>query len=547
VRLRRLAATCALLGAAALGAEAVGAPRLAVVIVVDQLRPDYLVRFRPHFSGRGFNLLLAQGAWLTQARYDHSATVTCPGHATVLTGSPPAVTGIIANDWWNAAQQREEYCARDDAAKLLGADAEGRSPRNLIGATVGDMLKLASNGRGRVVTVAGKDRSAIMLGGRLADAAYWLEGTRFATSTYYMSGLPDWVARFNASDRITRYIGATWDYALPAGTYTSLGPDAAPGERDEPGIGRTFPRVVGEGLTDEEALVEAFEHSPFHNDVVAEFAMQAVREGALGKGPATDLLAIGLAANDRIGHAFGPDSHEVLDVTIRTDRLLERLFTFLDAEVGLENVVIMVTADHGVAPLPETLHRLNASSGGQRIDSAAIRSAAAGALAEQFGVPAEAEHWIAFHDAPYVYLDVEQLAAKGVDIEAAELAVQAALEALPGVHAAYTHGELRRLRAGGMTSEILSSFHPERSGNVYYVMEPFIVEHDEDDEPGGTSHGSPWSYDQRVPILWYGADVAPGQRHGVASVRDIAPTLALLIGVEPPPGATGRVLTEVLR
>jgi predicted AlkP superfamily pyrophosphatase or phosphodiesterase len=522
------------------------APKLAVVIVVDQFRADYLLTFREHFGADGFERFLSRGAWLTQARYEHAASVTCAGHATVLTGSPPAVTGIIANDWWSREAQREEYCARDDSAPLLGASGEGRSPRNLFGATVGDMLRIATNGASRVVSIAGKDRAAIMLGGRLTDSVYWLEGLTFVSSTYYRQALPEWVAGYNASHFAEQAFGKTWSYALPAAAYAAQGPDDVPAERNKPGLGATFPHVMGQGLASaaDEDFVEAFEYSPYANDAVAELAKRAVQAERLGHGAATDVLAIGFSANDRIGHAFGPNSHEVLDVTVRTDRLLADLFAFLDREVGRGNYLAVLTADHGVAPIPEIVNALNPTAGALRLDEAVVRAAVEDALAARFGKRADGRAWVVYHDAPYFYFDEAALAAAGADLAAAEAVAAAAVLKVPGVAVAYTRSELRRQQAAGVATDITLAFHAERGGNVYYVRAPFVLE---DDDSDGTTHGTPWNYDRRVPILWYGAGIAPGLQHGAADVRDIAPTLAWLLRVAPPPAATGRVLAEVLR
>ena len=191
-------------------------PRLVVAIAVDQLRADYMDRFRPYFGPGGFNLFLTRGARFAQARYEHATTSTCPGHAVILTGSSGMVNGIIANDWFDVGTGREMYCAEDFGTRLIGSSAPGRSPRNLLGATVGDVLKMATGGKSRVVTVSAKDRSAIMLGGHLADAAYWIVDTLFVTSTYYRSDLPAWARQVNASGLMSRYFGKQWDRLLPA-------------------------------------------------------------------------------------------------------------------------------------------------------------------------------------------------------------------------------------------------------------------------------------------------------------------------------------------
>jgi len=527
-----------------LDAQDFAPPRLAVVVAVDQLRPDYLVTFREHFGENGFARFLDGGAWFTDARHQHGVTITCPGHAVMLTGSLAETNGIVANDWWNLAEGRTEYCARDDDSPLVGITGEGRSPKNLIGSTVGDELVLATAGRARVITVSGKDRAAIMLGGHLADAAYFFEDTLAVSSRYYMEELPDWVRRFNESGAITQYFGATWDRILPESAYAHLGSDDQPGERLKPGYDRSFPHVVNGGeATPGEDFVEALEYSPFQNEVVLAFAKEIVRNEGLGDDEIPDILGIGLSANDRVGHAFGPESHEVLDVTVRTDRLLADLFAFLDEEVGLENVVVVLTADHGVQPMPETMARINPASGAMRLPSSTLRAAAEAAMEGAFGAP-PLGRWVAFKGSSNIYLNPDALAAAEVPVEVAAALVEEALERVPGIREAWTGARLEELREAGSETPMVLSYHPGRSGQVAYQTDPWVVEQAEED---GTTHGTPWAYDQSVPILWYGSGIAAGVYPGEAFVTDIAPTLSHLLGVPRPSGARGRVLTEALR
>ncbi len=516
-------------------------PKLAVVIVIDQLRPDYLQRFRTHFGRRGFNLLLAGGASYSQARHLHAATLTCPGHATVLTGSPPSVNGIISNVWYDAAADRAVNCAADTSVTLIGARTEGRSPRNLIGSTLGDELKSATGGRGKVVAVAGKDRSAIMLGGHRADGSYWMEDTLFVTSTYYTKELPEWVRQFNASAAVHAYSGRWWSRVLPLAAYASLGPDNTEGEGGDVNASRTFPHRLGESSS--ERFVGAFEASPFQNEVIADFAIQAITEEGLGLDEAPDLLAVGFSANDLIGHEYGPDSHEVMDVTVRTDRLLQRFFRALDGLVGLRNIVIVLTADHGVAPLPERVNRVNPGAGADRLDLAVLATTAETALKARFGNPAGVS-WVARLASPWLYLNVRELEQRGYSVEEAERVARSALRGLRGVSLVLTATELQQPRNPAVPSAAAFSFYPSRSGNIYFELTPYVV-------PGsartGTTHGSPWSYDARVPLLWFGASIKPGVHHGAASTADIAPTLSALLGIPEPGGSQGRVLSEMLR
>lgn len=532
------------LGAAALLPQATGAaaqapprprPRLVVAIAVDQLRADYVERFRPYFGAGGFNLFLQRGASFARARYAHATTSTCPGHAVILTGSYGEVNGIIANEWYDARAGRPTYCAEDSAVTLVGSTGPGVSPRQLFGATVGDLLRTATAGRSRVVTVAAKDRSAIMLGGQLADAAYWIVDTLFVTSTYYRPDLPAWVREFNASRAISQYFGRTWERLLPAPAYRMVGPDDEPAERDVAGMGRTFPHPIGG--------IDALHSSPFLNDVVADFAIRAVDAEGLGRDTVPDLLGIGFSANDGVGHTFGPESHEVMDATVRLDRTLQRLFGFLDHTIGLANVDVVLTADHGVAPMPEVLARIRPGSTARRLDPAIIDAAVRKALTARYG-QVDKPGWVVYHVPPQIYLNRAALAALNIPVEDAEQVAQAAVRSIPGVHEVLTGSELTRLRAAGTESGPVRSFHPARSGNLYYMLEPYWLP---DGSASGAEHGSGWRYDQEVPLLWFGRGILPGVHQGPADVADIAPTLSALLGLLSPGGSQGRVLSEMLR
>jgi predicted AlkP superfamily pyrophosphatase or phosphodiesterase len=514
-------------------------PKLVVVIVIDQFRPDYLRRFKSHFGSGGFNLFLRRGANFTEAAYQHAATLTCPGHAVVLSGTHADVNGIISNQWYNAASGRQEYCAADTAVTLIGVSGDGRSPRNLIGTTVGDELKRASGGRSRVIAMAGKDRSAIMLGGHLADGAYWMVDSLFVTSTHYMKQLPDWVEQFNASGRVRSYAGKTWGRLLPRAAYTIMGPDDVATEENVAGMGRIFPHPLAPDSSSR--FMDAFRSSPYQNEVLFEFAMAAVSNEKLGEDEDPDLLGISLSANDLIGHAFGPNSHEVMDLTVRTDRLLQDFFAFLDKRIGRRQVLIVLTADHGVAPLPEVVRDLSLGAG--RLDPSKIATAVEAGLRSRFGA-APAPGWLVHMAPPWVYLNVKALGQRGIAIEEAERTSRDAVKGVPEVHQALTATELRRLQKTGTVSGPAFSFHPERSGSIYYELKPYIVP---GQEPTGTTHGSPWSYDTRVPLLWFGASVKRGTHAGPVSIVDIAPTLSTLLGIGKPSGSRGRVLREMLR
>ncbi|HEY4649543.1 MAG TPA: alkaline phosphatase family protein, partial [Gemmatimonadales bacterium] len=511
-------------------------PRLVVVISIDQFRADYLQRFSKYFGSGGFNLLLRRGANFTQAHYQHSVTQTCPGHAVILTGSYADRNGIIANTWYDTASHKAEYCSADTAARLIGVGSEGRSPKNLLVSTVGDELKGATKGRSRVITVAGKDRSAIMLGGHDADAAYWTEDTLFVSSTYYMKELPAWVQRFNTSGDVTKYQGLIWDRLLPKSDYAMMGPDDVAAEREAGGMGRTFPHHLGRIQSSPTNFLEGFQTSPFENEVIVDFAIEAITEEGLGQDDAPDLLGIGFSANDLVGHSYGPDSHEMMDITIRTDRLLERLFGVLADRIGLDHVAIVVTSDHGVAPLPEVRHMRDPRSSGGRIDPAVIAAAAEQALRAQYGTPrrpgfVDQPSWITYQGWPWLYLNLDALRDRRIDLGEAERVAQRAVQRVPGVARALTATELQRERASNSHSRAEFSFYPPRSGNIYYELSPYLLP---EPKSQGTTHGSPWEYDTHVPMLWLASGIRPGNYGDSVGVADLAPTLSALLGIPAP-------------
>jgi len=523
-------------------------PRLVVVISIDQFRADYLQRFRRFFGPGGFNLLLREGADFSEAQYQHSITQTCPGHAVILTGSYANANGIVANNWYNPELRRAEYCAADTSAQLIGSSKEGRSPRNLLVSTVGDELKRATGGRSKVIAIAGKDRSAIMMGGHQADAAYWTEDTLVVTSSYYMKALPSYVIRFNNQGEITRYRGRRWSHILPASAYTLAGRDNVAAEEDVGGMGRTFPHTIGAGRSNND-FIEAFGTSPFENEVLVDLAMEVIRSEGMGQDADPDLLALGFSANDLVGHSFGPDSHEVLDMTVRTDRLLEKFFAFLIEQVGRDNLVIALTSDHGVAPLPELLRQRQPRINAARIDPAVIATAAERALLTRFGTPrapswVSRPNWIMYQGWPFLYLNLPALEDRAIQVEAAESVAKQAVQGVPGVAQVFTATELAQQRNSRVHSRSELSYYPGRSGQLFYVLAPYLLP---ESQPAGTTHGSPWTYDSHVPLLLFGKGIRAGKYPGSVGVADLAPTLSSILEIPAPSGSAGKVLDEALQ
>ncbi len=537
-----------LAGVRSLGAAepAAAPPALVVVLTIDQFRGDYLARFAPHFVEGGFRRLLEQGANFTDCRYRHAVTKTACGHAVVLTGVHANEHGIVNNAWTDRETLKRGNCVEDTGVQLIGqpesrggvklpGTAVGSSPRRLLASTVGDELKLR-RGESKVIGISSKDRSAILLAGKLADAAYWMDKGTIVSSTHYMKELPAWVKAFNATGRVESYFGKTWDRLLPVAAYDKLqGPDNMPGEFGDYGMGQTFPKVVNGGSAQiTAAFYEAFEGAPGKNEVLLDFARAAVENENLGRRGVTDLLCLSFSTNDVIGHNYGPDSHEVMDITLRTDRMLAEFLTFLDQRVGLKNRTIVFTADHGIAPLPERVKALNANLSAGRVDSVALLKTCEDALSAAFGPLAAGRRWLLV-DENWLFFQRDVLKEKGVASPAAEKVVRDALLTLEFVEAAYTRTDLDAGTITGTYAEavLLSHFGP-RSGDVYYHMKPFWVE-----RKTGTNHGTPYTYDVHVPLVWFGVGVKPGVYPQRVGVDDIAPTLSKILGLLAPPRATG--------
>lgn len=534
--------------------SAAAAPRLAVVISVDQLRADYLVRFRPYFGEGGFKRLLEGGANFQNSHYRHAVTQTAPGHATILSGAHPEVHGVIANDWmdrdlWETINNVEDRTSPlvgllpADATPALLAPKAGRSPRNFNASTVGDQLKLRFGSRSKVFAASNKDRSAILLGGKLADAAYWDENGVMVTSRYYREELPEWVRAFNAERRVNAAFGKTWERVGDVATYDAVqGPDDAPGEFAELGFTRTLPKKITGGRdTLSPAFFAAFDNSPFSAEFLSAFVQRAIREEKLGRSPATDLLCVGFSQVDSLGHNYGPDSHEIMDSMIRLDRVLAGLFDYLDREVGLAQCVIVLTADHGVSPMPDRMLALRSDAPAGRIKLADLDVAGRKALDATFGPLVAPEYWFTRDNAGF-HLRPSALAAKQLKAEQVAQVLKASVAKFPFVAAVYTRDEILAASSAGDSLLAMSrrAYYPPRDREVVFVLKPYYY-------PGrtnntGTTHGSPYAYDTHVPQLWFGVGVPRGTHIEKVEVNDIAPTLAALLGLSAPPDSQGRRL-----
>ncbi len=521
-------------------------PKLVVVISVDQFAYEYLVRFEDHFGPNGFRYLLENGANFSAATYKHAKNTTGPGHATILSGSYAEQNGIIANTWYDITAKQDVGCVRDKSTTLVGAEGVGSSPINFIGSTVGDELRISSNFQSKVISVSLKDRSAILLGGKLANGAYWMVDSSFVTSTYYTNPLPVWVSAFNTTGIINSYFGKKWERILPDEAYSGLDNDDAPYEDGGDGLGRTFPHTINGDNPSKitRSYYYALHRSPFGDEILSSFAKEAVKNERLGKDDHTDLLCIGLSATDEVGHAFGPHSQEILDMCVHTDQLLADLFGFLEIEVGLHNCTIVLTADHGITPIPEYILAHVPKTDAGRVKHTKVIDFCNAALTKTYGRLKNGS-WIKRSINGNIYFDRDALFEKKLSVDAAAQVLADSLATMKEIAAAVAGIDLvNRPLSLPIEQKMRRSFYALRSGDVIHALKPFYIE---DDGTVGTDHGEPYDCDAHVPLIIIGDGVRSGTYATDASPADIAPTLAIVLGVEFPAGCEGRVLTEALK
>jgi predicted AlkP superfamily pyrophosphatase or phosphodiesterase len=550
-------------------------PRLVVLISIDQFRADYLTRFEdlflaPRAGNRvgGFRYLMERGAYYPDAHHDHIPLATGPGHSIHFTGAPPYKSGIIANDWYDRNEKRDVYCVQDDAQTLVPKPpnwdtlrVKGVSPMTLRVTTVGDELKMATGGKGKVFGIALKDRAAVLMAGHLADAVYWFDdaGGGWQSSLYYRKDgtLPSWVKTLNAdaAHNASSYTGKEWTLSpnvtpealqrlwVPAGkdrsTYPGTFADDLIWSR------KGFPRKLPATSTGGRPYL-AFTNTPFANEFVLQSAAKLIQEEGLGRDDTPDVLAVNLSSNDYIGHAFGPDSAEVLDVTVKTDSFLSGFFNELDKLVpgGIANVTIVVTADHGAPPNP-ILMRDSGIRGGAW-SSTSVEKPAEEALRAAFPpAPGETDRWVLHYLEPYLWLDQETIKRRGVPIEQVRQIAADAVTKAPGIYAVYTREQILSgaLPRTDIAKHVTLGYHPLLSGDLLIVSQPFWQPRPTE---RGVTHAEPYSYDTRVPLLMAGSGVRAGTYTERVSTLDIAPTLSFLLHVAQPSGCEGRILSRAM-
>jgi predicted AlkP superfamily pyrophosphatase or phosphodiesterase len=499
-----------------------GRPKLIVVIVIDQFRGDYLERYRDQFGDSGFRLLLDHGAYFTDCNYDYANTRTAPGHATLFTGAYSNGHGIVGNEWWDAKKKHMVTSVEDDAVKIVGIPEEkiGASPHNLMADTLGDEMKLATQGKSRVFGISLKDRAAVLPAGFGGDAAYWIEpkSGAWVTSTYYRADLPKWVQDFNSGNRATKYWDRDWRDAQGAVLRSTAHRKA------KDGSDAGFYEVIGS--------------TAFANDYEFDFAKELMVYENVGRGPATDLLVVSLSANDILGHQVGPDSPEMHTMALDLDRELADFFSFLGHQIGLVNVWIALSADHGISALPDAAKKLRIPAA--NLDSHALEAQINSALTAKFS-PGHPVAYVKL-DYPVAWLDPDTFAAAHVKEHDAEAATGEAMKRA-GLRDFYTKSQLAEGEVPDteLGHKFLNSYSPEGSWYVMGVPEPYTV-----GSTKGTDHASPYTYDTHVPLAFYGLPFHAGTYRTHAEPVDLVPTLASLLGINAPTHSVGRVLTEAL-
>lgn len=493
-------------------------PKLVVIIVIDQFRGDYLERIHSRLGQGGFRLFTDQGADFVNCNYNYANTETAPGHATLFTGAYSDGHGIFANQTWDEKTNRWITSVSDDNTRIVGVagNVPGASPHNLLSDTIGDELKLATHNGARVYTVSLKDRAAVLPAGFSADGAFWIDPVsgNWISSTFYMKQLPEWVQQYNGSSN--KYWDQDWKDASGAVlAHTTHGSNSQ------------FFGVVGP--------------TAFANQYELDFARAVVTHANLGNGPNTDLLIISLSPNDILGHRVGPDSPQLQQLWLDLDRQLAGFFSFLGQRVGLANVWMALSADHGVAPVPEEVHEKDRINAG-RIDVVPLIKNLNGAIAQRLHHPAAEFVHADTYDFAHLFLSQELFGeAKVGEADAERIVAEEALKL--GFSSAYTKSQLRAgaVAADQTGRQFLHSYTPEDGWWVLATEPPFYM-------PGksGTSHGSPYYYDSHVPVAFFGVPFKPGMYRTHCEPVDIVPTLASLLEINAPAKAVGRVLTEAI-
>lgn len=514
-------------------------PKLVVGLVVDQMRWDYLYRYGDRFSKGGFKRLLKDGFSCQQTTINYLPSFTACGHASIFTGSVPAIHGITGNEWLEKDGNRR-YCTSDSSVRTIGSSSKAgqMSPRALLTTTLGDELKLATNFRSKVIGIALKDRGAILPAGHSADAAYWFDELtgNWISSSYYLNDLPQWVKNFNAEKLPEKYLQMGWQTLYPLASYRQSAPDYS---LHEGVFGNekktTFPY---EFAKDENMKFTLLKTTPHANSLTLELAKKAILGEQLGVDEDTDLLTISLSGTDYIGHHFGPNSVEIEDTYLRLDKELETFFTFLDQKVGKDNYLFFITADHGGAHNPDYLMEKKIPAG--YWDAASTLKRLNEELSKKYGIENLVQSFLNYQ----LYFNQPAVLGRSLNFKTLKDDCIRLLIKEPGIAwIADLEGNIGSGLPQEVKERLVNGFYKERSGALQLILKPawFQLSHDRT----GSIHGSWNPYDTHIPLIFMGPGIKKGKLERQVGITDIAPTIASLLNIQTPNGSIGKVIMEV--
>lgn len=518
-------------------------PKLVVGIVIDQMRYDYLTKYAKRFGEDGFKRLLNDGFSLTNGHFNYIPTYTAVGHASIYTGTTPDHHGIIGNSWYDKYLRKKIYCVDDKNYTSVGVEgwAGRKSPYRMTTTTITDQLHLAQNMRGKTIGIAIKDRSAVLPVGHTANAAYWYEGglkNKWITSSFYMDKLPEWVVDFNKNNKANKYLSSPWNTLYDIKTYTQSTIDDSVFEGIFKGEKKpVFPHNLPE-LRKENGGFDIIKTTPYGNTLTLDFAKKAILGEKLGKGKDIDFLSISFSSTDYVGHKYGTNAIETEDTYLRLDKDLADLFQFLDKEVGKGQYTLFLTADHGAVAVPDYLKSLKIPA--NYFDTKKFYNFLKDISKSKYGSSEIIEY---FYN-NQIFLNKVKL--KQLKLYEHQFTEELITEIIhyDGVYKAVSAKTLQTTSfTSGILKKLQKGYNQKFSGDIMIVPTPASIAV----RKTGTTHGSGYSYDTHIPIIFYGAGVQKGASHKEYTVIDIAPTLAILLGIEFPNGVTGKVIDEVLK
>lgn len=518
-------------------------PKLVVGIVVDQMRYDYLTRFADRFGENGFKRLLNDGYSLENAHFSYIPTYTAVGHTSSYTGTTPDHHGIIGNNWYDKYEKKWIYCVDDGNYTSVGVEGKSgqKSPYRLATTTLTDQLRMAQNMKGKTIGIAIKDRSSILPAGHTANGAYWYEGkeeNKWITSSYYMEELPNWVKEFNQNNKANEYLSQPWSTLYPIETYTRSRQDNYVYEGKFWGeVAPVFPHDLP-SLREKNGDYDIIKSTPFGNTITFDFAKAAIVGEGLGKGEFTDFLAVSFSSTDYVGHQYGPNSIEIEDTYLRLDQDMADFLLFLDTKVGKGNYTIFLTADHGVVDIPNYLKSLKIPA--SYFDWGAFNSYLKKLSKDKYGTEDVVENFSNYQ----IFFNKEVLKKlKLNEDEVADYFVQQCV-LQEGIYKAVSAKTLQSTEfTEGILEKLQNGYNQKYSGDVMLVPTPASI----GNRATGTTHGSGYSYDTHIPIIFYGNGIKAGSSSDYHRIKDIAPTMSILLKTEFPNGTTGKVVSKALK